>query len=61
MSTKAVLITDQLEKPESDSSHYRVLLVCNLNTAKASASVNVKAGTFNDKGLPGMAHPNSIP
>jgi insulysin len=59
-------ITDQLEKSELDNRSYRVvelrnqmevLLAHDPDTDKASASANVKVGSFSDDDtLPGMAH-----
>jgi insulysin len=59
-------IADQLEAPALDDRSYRVirlpnrleaLLVHDPGTDKASASVNVKVGSFSDDDdMPGMAH-----
>lgn len=59
-------VTEHLEKPELDDRSYRVirlpnkleaLLVHDPDTDKASASVNVNVGNFNDpQDLPGLFH-----
>lgn len=59
-------LTDRLEAPSLDDRSYRVirlpnkleaLLVHDPETDKASASVNVKVGSFSDADdMPGMAH-----
>lgn len=59
-------VTESLEKPELDDRSYRVirlpnqleaLLVHDPDTDKASASVNVNVGNFNDpQDLPGLFH-----
>lgn len=59
-------VTENLEKPELDDRSYRVirlpnkleaLLVHDPDTDKASASVNVNVGNFNDpQDLPGLFH-----
>jgi len=59
-------LTDRLEAPLLDDRSYRVirlpnkleaLLVHDPETDKASASVNVKVGSFSDADdMPGMAH-----
>ena len=64
--SRASLITDQLEKPQLDDRSYRViqlpnkleaLLIHDAETDKASASLNVNVGNFSDEeDMPGMAH-----
>lgn len=59
-------VADQLETPSLDDRVYRVirllnqlevLLVHDLETDKASASMDVNVGNFSDDiGMPGMAH-----
>lgn len=66
MEPRARRITDDLEKPDLDDRSYRVielpnkleaLLVCDPQTDKASASLNVNVGNFSDDDdMPGMAH-----
>ncbi|KAK2595763.1 metalloprotease [Conoideocrella luteorostrata] len=61
-----VLLTDRLEKPDLDNRQYRVvrlendleaLLVCDPETDKASAAMDVNVGNFSDEeGMPGLAH-----
>uniref|UniRef100_A0A0B7KQ84 Uncharacterized protein n=1 Tax=Bionectria ochroleuca TaxID=29856 RepID=A0A0B7KQ84_BIOOC len=64
--SRAVLLTDNLEKPSVDDRNYRVvrlanqlevLLVHDPETDKASAALDVNVGNFHDEeGMPGMAH-----
>jgi insulysin len=61
-----VVVADQLEKPAPDKRLYRIIklpnkleafLICDLETDKASAALDVNVGSFSDpKDMPGLAH-----
>jgi insulysin len=61
-----VVIADQLEKPAQDNRSYRIIrlpnkleaiLICDSETDKASAALDVNVGSFCDpKDMPGLAH-----
>jgi insulysin len=60
------VIAEKLEKPAPDNRTYRViqlenkleaLLICDPETDKASAALDVNVGSFSDpKDMPGLAH-----
>jgi insulysin len=65
-SNGVTVITEKLEKPAPDNRLYRVivlpnkmevLLICDPETDKASAALDVNVGSFSDPvSMPGLAH-----